>query len=189
MHAELLNRQHAQEHRVGTLIAVGKRNKDLRSLIKRQIHEVEQDMASALKQNRAWYKTVKHIISIPGVGFVTAVWLTTITLNFTACKSPKQLAAFVGLVPHRKQSGTSLNTHSSVGLVGQDEIRQHLYTATMSALRYNNRIRHFYDGVKQRRGSHKLACVAATHKLLHIIWAVATKAEHFDPDAGVRNDL
>jgi transposase len=186
---ELLNRQHATDQKRMERPTTEQHIKELIALLRRQVNDVEQEMARTLAQDAAWQSTVNHIMTIPGVGFTTAVWVTALTLNFTVCDSPKQLSAFVGLVPRQGQSGTSLSTYSRVGNVGHDALRQHLYVATMSALRYNPKIKTFYDGVKERRGSHKLACVAATHKLLHIIWAVAKKGERFDPNHGLRRSV
>jgi len=134
-----------------------------------------------LKQDPAWADTAKRITTIPGVGIATAAWLIMLTLNFTTCDSAKQLASFIGLMPHRRQSGTSLNTFVSIGHVGHDDVRHHLYIATMSCLRYNPLIKAYYDQVKARRKSHRLACVAAARKLIHMIWAIAKSDKSFDP--------
>jgi hypothetical protein len=113
-----------------------------------------------------------------------------LTNNFSACDSASQLAAFIGLVPYRRQSGTSLNTYLSIGHVGHDDVRHHLYSATLSALRYNPVIKAYYDQVKARRKSHRLATIAAARKLIHLIWAIAQSDQPFDPDympSNIRN--
>jgi transposase len=186
MKAELYNRDQALKVSGRVSQQTEARTKELLGVLRRQIDMIEREYQAVLREDPLWADTARRIMSIPGVGISTATWLIALTRNFTTCESPKQLAAFIGLVPHRRQSGDSLDTYTRVGYVGHDDIRQHLYIATMSALRYNAIIRNFYDGVKARRKSHKLACVAATHKMVHIIWAVARKGEVFNPTYGIK---
>ncbi len=182
MHAQTVNRQHALKQRIHTVAGVETRQDALHKFIKAQIHQIEREIAKTIKADPAWQATLTHITSIPGVGLSTAAWLMMLTHNFTTCQNAKQLAAYIGLIPRRRQSGSTLNTYRSVGHVGQDDARQHLYNATLCCLRYNPRIRAYYDHIKHKRHKHKIAAVAATHKLLDIIFAVATSDQDYDPD-------
>jgi len=40
----------------------------------------------------------------------------------------------------------------------------------------------YYEQVKARRKSHRLSCIAAERKLVHMIWAIAKGDQPFDPD-------
>jgi hypothetical protein len=60
-------------------------------------------------------------------------------------------------------------------------LRTVLYLATLSAARYNPAIKPFYDRLRARGKAPKVARCAAARKLLHIVWAVATKGRPFDP--------
>jgi transposase len=187
MHALTVNRQKSRQYRITSVDAVDARSKELMLLLKRHIGQIEKEFEVVLKQDPEWAATAKRITTIPGVGIATATWLIMLTLNFTTCDSAKQLASFIGLVPHRRQSGTSLNTFVSIGHVGHDDVRHHLYVATMSALRYNPLIKAYYDQVKARRKSHRLACIAAARKLIHMIWAIAKSDSAFDPEYASKN--
>ncbi len=182
MHAELINRQKSRQYRITAIDAVDTRSKELRLVLKRQIEQIEKEYLVVLKQDASWAASAQRIVSIPGVGISTAAWLIMLTLNFTTCELPEQLASFVGLVPRRRQSGTTLNTFLSIGHVGHDDIRHHLYAATMSCLRFNPIIKAFYQQVKARRKSHRLACIAAERKLVHMIWAIAKGDQLFNPE-------
>lgn len=174
LRTQTLNRQKALRLCPIEVGAVAERWQVLENLLKCQIRSLEREIAGVVKGDPEWHATARRITSIPGVGVTTAAWLIWLTQDFSTCRNAKELCAFVGVVPHVRQSGTSLRSHTPVGLVGQDEIRRHLYRVTVSCLRYNARIRAFYERVKARRGRHKIACVAATRKLLTIIFAVAT---------------
>ena len=178
----MINKQKSRAYRVSALEPVDARSKELLLLLKRHIDQIEKEMDTILKQDSVWAATSKRIVTIPGVGITTAAWLMMLTRNFSTCETPDQLASFLGLVPHQRQSGTSLNTYTSIGHVGHDDVRQHLYSATMSCLRYNPFIRAYYDQVRAKRKGHRLACVAATRKLVTLIWAVAKGDKPFDLD-------
>jgi transposase len=182
LHTQAANRSQTWPYRIRAIQTVQLRHQALCTLLKRQIRAIERELQAVLAQEPTWAQNAAFITSIPGVGLVTAAWLLMLTTNFTTCTSPKQLAAFIGLVPRQRQSGTYLNTHRSIGHVGHDDIRQHLFIVTLACLRYNPVIRAYYDQVKARRHRHKLACIAATHKLLNLIWAVVHHQTYFNPD-------
>jgi transposase len=182
MRVRILNRKNANQYRMAPVAQTEARANELLLLLKRHIGQIEREFEVVLKEDPAWAATAKRITTIPGVGIATAAWLIALTLNFTTCESANQLTAFIGLVPHRRQSGTTLDTHASIGHVGHHDVRHHIYIATMSALRYNPVIRAYYDRLKARGKRHRLACIAAARKLVHMIWAIAKSDTVFNPD-------
>jgi transposase len=53
--------------------------------------------------------------------------------------------------------------------------------ASPSALRINPVVKRFYDRLRAGGKPHKVAHYAAARKLLHLAWAVVTKAQPFNP--------
>lgn len=131
--------------------------------------------------NRTWAITVTRLQSMPGIGFLTALWLVVTTMNFTLCSSAEQAAAYAGLVPMPRQSGTSVQKRPCIGHTGNGRLRTALYLATLSAARYNPVIKRFYDRLRAAGKPEKVARCAAARTLLHLAFAVATKQEDFDP--------
>jgi transposase len=123
-------------------------------------------------------------LSITGVGLITAAWLLTATLGFTACATAEQVTAFAGLAPRERRSGTSLQARSSIGHAGHARLRTALYMATLSAAQHNPLIAAFYARLRQQGKPVKVARCAAARKLLHIAWAVVTHQRPFDPTYG-----
>src|SRR5579871_6014611 len=183
MHIQVVNRQHALTYRIHPEASVEARLTELEQWLARHCRAIERrELTRVMKQDPAWYATFQRIKTIPGVGNLTAAWVIMLTDNCTKCSSAKELAAYVGLVPRQRQSGQSLNTYRSVGHVGQDAFRQHLFANTIVALHLNPVIRAYYDRIKARRGKHKIAAIAAARKLLSIIWAVAQGDKPYDPN-------
>ena len=57
--------------------------------------------------NSKYGETIRHLMSIPGIGFITAVILVTEIIDIDRFQNLDHLAAFVGLVPATRSSGDS----------------------------------------------------------------------------------
>ena len=104
-----------------------------------------------------------------------------VALNFTLCATPEQAAAYVGLVPVPRQSGTSVRGRPAIGCRGNGRLRTALYMATRSTAQRNPVIKPFYDRLRAAGKPMKVARCAAARKLLHLAWAVGTTQRPFDP--------
>jgi transposase len=129
----------------------------------------------------AWAESATLLASIPGIGLVTTAWLLVGTLNFTACASAESAAAYAGLVPMARESGTSVRGRAQIGHGGHARLRTALYMATLTAARFNPVIRVQYERLRAAGKPSKVARCAAARKLLHLAFAVVTKKRPFDP--------
>uniref|UniRef100_UPI002EDAFCB6 transposase n=1 Tax=Novilysobacter viscosus TaxID=3098602 RepID=UPI002EDAFCB6 len=104
--------------------------------------------------------------AVKGVG---PVLLATLT-----CQLPelghvdgKAIAKLVGVAPMSRDSGTMSGKRMIWG--GRDSVRTALYMAALSAMRYQPRLRDFYQGLRTRGKPAKVAIVAVMRKLLVIL--------------------
>lgn len=86
----------------------------------------------------------------------------------------KAIAKLVGVAPLARDSGTQRGTRRIWG--GRADIRQALYMAALSALRYEPRLRDFYQSLRARGKAAKVAIVAVMRKMLVILNARARDA-------------
>ena len=86
----------------------------------------------------------------------------------------KAIAKLVGVAPLARDSGTVRGTRSIWG--GRADIRQALYMSALSALRYEPRLRDFYQSLRARGKAAKVAIVAVMRKMLVILNARARDA-------------
>ena len=63
------------------------------------------------------------LMSIPGVGEITAFGLIANLPDLTRFKCPKQLAAFAGLNPGVRESGSSVKSRGSISKTGSKNLR------------------------------------------------------------------
>jgi transposase len=148
-----------------------------------RIVTLEEELATVLRDG-AWAESAALLNTITGIGLVTSAWLLVATLNFQACASAESAAAYAGLVPLARESGSSVRSRAQIGHSGHARLRTALYMATLTAARFNPAIRAQYERLRARGKSAKVARCAAARKLLHLAYAVVTKGQPFDPHYG-----
>ena len=109
------------------------------------------------------------MVSVPGVSKGGALSLLAL-LPELGQRSPKAIAALVGLAPFDNKSG-KLNRGSQIQ-GGRSRVRRALYMAALTAIRTCDRFKSFYAALVARSGSKKLAIIAVARKLLVVLNAI-----------------
>lgn len=183
MHQQAANQLHALRQWPVVIDSAQTHLESVLTELAAHIAALETEIARLLK-SEAWAASAACLLSIPGIGVLTSAWLLVGTLNFTLCATPEAAVNYVGLAPHRHESGTSVWQKPRIGHAGHGRLRTALYLATLSAARHNPLIAPFYRKLREAGKPHKVARCAAARKLLHIAWAVVTKQQRFDPSRG-----
>lgn len=144
-----------------------------------RIATLEQEITVVLKQD-AWAESAMLLQTIQRIGPLTAAWLLVGTLNFQLCPTAAATAAYAGLAPMMRESGSSVRTRPQIGPGGHKRLRTALYLATLNAARFNPIIRVFYERLRAAGKPPKVARCAAARKLLQIAFAVVTQRRPFD---------
>ncbi len=178
---QVCNQLHALDQLPEVIETVRERYEQWLSTFAAQLATVEAEITEAWQHDAAWALAAERLQSIKGIGWVTAAWTLVTTLNFTTCDTVESLTAYAGLAPMPRQSGTSVWHRPSIGHTGNGRLRTAFYMATLSAAQHNPMIKAFYTRLRAAGKPEKVARCAAARKLLHIAWAVVTKAQWFDP--------
>ncbi len=89
-----------------------------------------------------------------------------------------------GIVKSGNKSG-----HPRMSKAGNKRLRRILWQCTIVAMKYNPIIKAHYEK-KLAEGKKKMVAIGhCMNKLIHIIWAVLTYQENFDPNGGVRSQM
>ena len=182
MRTQEKNRLHALRHNPAADPSIIKSIKDHISYLNKKIATLTKEIEELLKGDHEWRTSAQRLLTITGIGIITAAWILVATHNFARCDTPEQAASFAGLAPHAKDSGSSVRGRRSIGGSGHAALRKNLYMAAGSACRFNPPIQRFYDRLVKQGKIKKVARCAATRKLLHIAWAVVVKERDFDPN-------
>lgn len=134
-----------------------------------EIRRLEQEIQDCIDQSDEFKEQQNLLTSVPGIGKMTAFHLLA-SLSQIEGKNAKQAASFVGVAPHPHQSGPKDKKRRIFG--GRQEVRNVLYMATLSAVRFNPVIRSFFLRLQKAGKPFKVALVAAMRKLLGIVYAI-----------------
>lgn len=126
--------------------------------------------------------------SIPGIAETTAAVLLAEVPDISQYKSARQVAAFAGLVPRERQSGSSVKGRVRLSKIGNARLRRALYFPAVTALRCSPFFQQWAEGLRQR-GQSKMAVIgAAMRKLVHLAYGVLKTGKPFDPQWAKRLD-
>jgi transposase len=134
------------------------------------------DQHPGLKQDRTLLE------SIPGVGSVISQQMVAF-LRSRAFENAAQGAAFLGLVPGKHESGSSVRGRSHLSKAGNAHLSAKLYIAAIVAKRYNPDIRCQYKGLIKRGKTGKSALCTAMRKLVQICFGVLKHQASYLPQA------
>jgi transposase len=134
------------------------------------IATVEADQALAHRQ--------AIVTSVAGVGPATAA-VRLAELPELGRIEHKQLAALIGVAPINHDSGQFRGHRHIAG--GRASVRCALYMATLSAVRHNHTLHHFYQRLRDHGKPAKVALVAAMRKLATILNALVRDDRPWQP--------
>lgn len=120
------------------------------------------------------------LASIPGIGMTTAAALLSEIGNVSQFASARQLAAFAGLDPRVRQSGSSVRGRACLSKAGSPRLRKALYFPALAALRFNPAIAALRARLLAAGKAKKLIVGAAMRKLLQIAFGVLKSGLPFD---------
>jgi transposase len=142
----------------------------VRKQIKRQIKAIteaikalETAAVSFAKADPAFARRFQVLISIPGIGAVTAVGLLA-NMPELGGLDEKQAGMLAGLAPIANESGQKAGPRRIRG--GRPQVRTGTYMAALSAVKHNPWLRAFYERKVAQGKAKKVALTAAMRKLI-----------------------
>lgn len=121
--------------------------------LQRSIDEIEKQITVIIKSNQSISDNYDLLLSVPGIGPVTATYILCCTNNFAGKVSGKQLACYAGVVPFSDTSGTSLKGRNKVHKMANKELKTLLHMCALSTIKYYPEFRNYYDR-KIEEGKH-----------------------------------
>ena len=122
------------------------------------------------------------LVSIPGIGKFTAARLIAELGDISAFENAPQMAAFAGLNPKGKRSGSSVHKKTRISKEGRPFLRTILYMPAIVARQHNPIIRVFCDRLQEQNLPKMAVTVAAMRKLIHLVYGVLKHRQPFDPN-------
>lgn len=141
------------------------------AFLQKQLDKLQQDIDDHINRHPQLKADLKLLTSIPAVGPKVGSSLLSVMHNHHF-DSAEQLAAYLGLVPVERQSGSSVLGRARLSKAGPARIRAVLYMPAVVAIRHNPHVKAVYERLLAK-GKTKMAAIgAAMRKLVHLCFGV-----------------
>lgn len=124
------------------------------------IKNIEQLIKSIITQHAAIQNNYRLLLTVPGIGHLTAVYLICCTNNFVCRLSGKQLACYAGVVPFEHSSGISVKGRTRVHKMANKDLKKLLHLNALTAIKYYPEFKQYYDR-KKAEGKHSMSILNA----------------------------
>jgi len=147
-----------------------------------QIKQTEALIRQHINDHPALKEQSDLLDSIPGIGNTTAALLLAELVNVKQYTSARQVAAYAGLVPRERRSGTSVRGRACLSKIGNARLRKALYFPAITALRSSDFFKAWANPLRERGKSKMSVIGAAMRKLIHLAYGVLKTGKPFDPN-------
>jgi transposase len=172
------NQLHAYRHQGKTNKDSIKRSVKLISFLDKQIKQIEKEVKSFVHQDKELATKMEYLLSIPGVGLLTAATIVAETNGFAAFESIKQLTSYAGLDVRIVESG-KWKGKSKISKRGNSHIRKALFMPSLSKKTHDPTTKQFFERIKEKKGIGMIATVAVERKLLGLMFSLWKKEEMY----------
>lgn len=146
------------------------------------IHELEKHFKNTLEQLPEWKHSFELLMTIPGVGLITAATILAETLCFRDFVDRRQVAAFAGVSPSPFLSGSSVHRQTHISKIGNDRLRSAVYLASISSIRSKSVFHDLYARLRGSGKPAKVALIAVARKILAVAFTLHQSQRPFDPE-------
>jgi transposase len=161
------------------------RDKALRRSMGRRLKQIAAELLLVAKRlvemvaaNPVLAERDRLIQSIPGAGPAYSHTLLALVPEIGDVDR-RELAALVGVAPFDDDSGKRKGKRRISG--GRAEVRRVAYMAALAAIRFNSRLKAYYQRLVATGVARKAAIIAVARRMLGIVVALVRKGEAYDP--------
>ena len=188
----LIEMRVAEENRLSSGVSADAVKHSLEEHIAYLVEQIKQTQG-LIQQHLNNYPDLKEqsdlLDSIPGIGETTAALLLAEIVNLKHYTSARQAAAYAGLVPRERRSGSSVRGRVCLSKIGNARLRKALYFPAITALRCSDFFKAWAEPLR-RRGKSKMSVIgAAMRKLIHLAYGVIKTGKPFDPNWTKRTEM
>lgn len=174
-----------EENRLSSGIAVDVVRESVEELLAHlngQIKRTEKLIRDHINSHPGLKRQSELLDPSPGIAATTAALLLAEITDVNQYRTARQVAAYAGLVPRERQSGTSVRGRTRLSKIGNARLRRALYFPAVTALRCSPFFQTWAEGL-QKRGKSKMSVICAVmRKLVHVAYGVLKSGKEFDPE-------
>jgi transposase len=177
---QLKELHHKEACRLGTarIVEVKQTHKEMLKLLAKQIICIEIQMIALIKSEPELAEKYTRLQTMVGVGPTLALTLIA-ELPELGDANKKEIAALAGVAPITKDSGKQRGR--AITQNGRNSLRKILYMGALSAIRYDKKIKEFYQRLINSGKAKKVGIVAVMRKMLVTMNAMITHSKDYCP--------
>lgn len=143
------------------------------------IKNFEAEIKKIIAKNTPLQNNYNLLITVPGIGHLTAVYLICCTNNFAGKISGKQLACYAGVVPFSNTSGISIKGRNKVHPMANKDLKKALHLCALTVIQYYPEFKQYYER-KKAEGKHSMSVLnAIRNKIVLRVVAVVNKQQPY----------
>jgi transposase len=150
------------------------------TFIDKQIKDLEKRIHDHINRHPSLKHQHELLKSIPGIGDVSAFKILAEIRDISAFDNAAQLAAFAGLTPRQRMSGSSVRGKSRLSKRGSPRLRECLFMPAIVAKKHNPILSVFAHRLEKAGKSKMVIIGAVMRKLLHLAYGVLKSGRPFD---------
>ena len=135
-------------------------------VLDKEISLIEKEISDHIEGQPELKERTTIMESVPGIGTTTASMLVSEVPELGDCNK-RQIASLIGVAPINRDSGQFRGKRMTGG--GRVHVRSRLFMPTLVAIRYNPKLKAFYQRLLANGKSKMTAIVAVMRKLLVIL--------------------
>ncbi len=164
--SQLSNHLESLESKDGDSFAIKELKKSIK-LSKEKEKRIIIEVQSIIEANTEYKQAFKNITSMTGIGQIGGIALLHLFIKYPEANQ-RQITSLVGLNPIYKKSGTSLQSLYKISKSGSIFYRGSLFMGVMTAIRYDENFKAFYDRLKANGKHTTQAQIAVMRKMIII---------------------
>ena len=147
--------------------------------LKKSLKQIDAELLKIVKQDQSILSNYNRMLSVPGIGKITAIFILCCTNNFVIKVTGKQLANYAGVVPFENTSGTSVKGRSRVHFMANKDLKSLLTMGALSAIQAYPEFKDYYERKTKEGKKHLQVLNAIKNKMLLRVASVVNLQKNY----------
>ena len=148
--------------------------------LKADLKKVDNRIRQVVKSDKRLKRLMRIILSVPGIGPVTAVEILIITNEFNNISDPRKFACYAGIVPFKKESGTFVQK-PRISTFANKKIKSLLHLCAINAIQHDPELKAYYERKTAKEKKPKLCAInAIRNKIVQRVFACVKQDRLFE---------
>lgn len=169
-----------EAHTISGMVDVAMNVKAHISWLTTEIKKLEKEINDHIDRHPGLKHDAHLIGSIPGIGTTTVARILGQLGDIRRFESAKAFAAFLGVTPKQRSSGSSIKGRTMISRTGNTSLRAALFMPSLVARRHNPILNKFAERLLAKGMAKKAVIGAVMHKLAHLIYGVIRTGKAFN---------